>query len=506
MTYCVYVQNADGKPLDPTERFGWVRRSLRDGKAIVVKRKPFTIRLTYQVSEPVVGKYIGGTDPGRTNIGNAVIREDKCSVVYTDHVETRNKEIPSLMKKRLSYRQASRRGERLARKRLAKKYGTLSAKLQKNGGRKIPGCEKIVPVKDIINTEARFANRKRRSNMTDTVPSAQAWVTPTVKQLVQTHLNHVDQIREILPVSGWCLEINKFAFMKMDDGSIHGVDFQNGRLKGFASVNDYVYALQNGKCACCGKQMSDVHHIVPRSKDGSDGPDNRIGLCEECHHKVHIGELNLEKVGMRQKYGALSVLNQAIPFIYCGLVERFGEENVSVCFGKDTSVVREVLRLPKDHDKDAIAIISACTGMEPSLSEEHHFEVKQFRKHNRAIINNQRERTYKLDGVAVAKNRKPRLEQKGAALSVWREKYASSHSEKEAEKMIGQLSVEKSTRRYNEKNRTLPGMTFEFNGVRYIMSGQLSGGKYLRAVGCGSTNFPISKCRILTTGEGMVYL
>ena len=144
--------------------------------------------------------------------------------------------------------------------------------------------------------------------------------------------------------------------------------------------------------------------------------------------------------------------------------------------------------------------------MEPSLSEEHHFEVKQFRKHNRAIINNQRERTYKLDGVAVAKNRKPRLEQKGAALSVWREKYASSHSEKEAEKMIGQLSVEKSTRRYNEKNRTLPGMTFEFNGVRYIMSGQLSGGKYLRAVGCGSTNFPISKCRILTTGDGMVYL
>ncbi|MBQ6474981.1 MAG: RRXRR domain-containing protein, partial [Clostridia bacterium] len=61
MTSCVYVLNADGKPLDPTERFGWVRRSLRDGKAIVVKRKPFTIRLTYQVSEPVVGKYIGGT-------------------------------------------------------------------------------------------------------------------------------------------------------------------------------------------------------------------------------------------------------------------------------------------------------------------------------------------------------------------------------------------------------------------------------------------------------------
>ena len=52
MTYQVYVQNADGTPLDPTTRFGWVRRSLREGKAIVVKRKPFTIRLTYQISDP----------------------------------------------------------------------------------------------------------------------------------------------------------------------------------------------------------------------------------------------------------------------------------------------------------------------------------------------------------------------------------------------------------------------------------------------------------------------
>ena len=32
----------------PTKRHGWVRRALRDGKATVVKRSLFTIKLTYE--------------------------------------------------------------------------------------------------------------------------------------------------------------------------------------------------------------------------------------------------------------------------------------------------------------------------------------------------------------------------------------------------------------------------------------------------------------------------
>ena len=44
----VYVLDIDGNPLMPTKRHGWVRRALRDGKAKVVRREPFTIQLTYQ--------------------------------------------------------------------------------------------------------------------------------------------------------------------------------------------------------------------------------------------------------------------------------------------------------------------------------------------------------------------------------------------------------------------------------------------------------------------------
>ena len=43
----VYVLNKDGQPLMPTDRYGKIRHLLKDGKAKVVSRCPFTIKLLY---------------------------------------------------------------------------------------------------------------------------------------------------------------------------------------------------------------------------------------------------------------------------------------------------------------------------------------------------------------------------------------------------------------------------------------------------------------------------
>ena len=44
----VYVLNSDGHPLMPTENHAKVRVLLKNGKAKVVKRCPFTIQLLYK--------------------------------------------------------------------------------------------------------------------------------------------------------------------------------------------------------------------------------------------------------------------------------------------------------------------------------------------------------------------------------------------------------------------------------------------------------------------------
>ncbi len=123
MENLVYVLDKDGKPLMPTQRFGKVRRMLKSGEAIPVRKHPFTIQLTYESThykQPVVL----GQDPGRTNIGLAAQSQGRC--LGTFQATTRNKEVP---KKRRSAETTEKlpvrgnaRGESAVRKRTAQRW------------------------------------------------------------------------------------------------------------------------------------------------------------------------------------------------------------------------------------------------------------------------------------------------------------------------------------------------------------------------------------------------
>ena len=161
-TKYIYVLGTDGKPQMPTKRKRHVLKLLNTGKARIVEKVPFTIQLKYE-NNPVLQPILLAEDPGRTNIGVAVLELlETAKVVFTANVETRNKEIPKLMRDRKAHRMASRRGEREVRKRKAKKNGTVL----KNGyiDRRLPQCKEDIRCKVIRNTEARFCRWMVNSN------------------------------------------------------------------------------------------------------------------------------------------------------------------------------------------------------------------------------------------------------------------------------------------------------------------------------------------------------
>ena len=142
----VYVLNKDGKPLMPTTRCGHVRHLLKEQKARVVASKPFTIQLLYKTNDVVQPLYLG-IDPGRTNIGVAVVKADG-TAVFTAHLETRNKEIPKLMKNRKDSRRARRtNGRRCRRQRRAKANGTISKKCVKHDTAQNGSISKVRSIK-----------------------------------------------------------------------------------------------------------------------------------------------------------------------------------------------------------------------------------------------------------------------------------------------------------------------------------------------------------------------
>lgn len=508
--YVVYVLSKDSKPLMPTKRFGHVRRMLKSGQVKAVSTKPFVIQLLYESTEYTQPLY-GGTDPGRENIGEAVVNQQG-EVVYEAHVTTRNKNITKLMAKRKIHRQASRRGERLRRKRRAKKNGTTTTFPE---GRVLPQYKNgVLPLKDIINTEAKFANRKRSVN----------WITPTANQCVQTHINVIKKILKILPVTDWTLEYNKFAFMKMDDGSVRGMDFQNGRLKGFPSVNAYVDFLQKGCCILCGHEnIAHHHHLVPRHEGGSDTPENIVGLCENCHSNLHKRKVKLKQIGKKKKYAGTSIVNISIPFIYDKLMEIFGKNHTHICQGWETANFREENGISKSHHSDAVCIASIGANIEYLKNDDGQpFEIWQYRNHNRARICCQHERTYKeqkiikdpknpakekIKWITIAKNRKPRFEQDEncPALSVWYENQCKLFGEKVAKIALSKLRVIKSTRNYNNMGRVLPGAKFIFKGKKYILRAQQKNGMLYLAVGYGNKTFSAKKVRVVSRSS-LVYI
>ena len=64
----VYVLNKDGLPLMPTHRPGKVRRLLKEGKAKIIKRNPFTIQLNYECNNYTQDVTLG-VDAGSKHIG-----------------------------------------------------------------------------------------------------------------------------------------------------------------------------------------------------------------------------------------------------------------------------------------------------------------------------------------------------------------------------------------------------------------------------------------------------
>ena len=440
----VYVLSKNGKPLMPTTRCGHVRILLKEKKARVVERNPFTIQLTYETEENTQPLTLG-IDPGRTNIGASVITQDgEC--VFSAQLVTRNKDVPKLMKQRKLFRMAHRRlKRRCKRQRRAKAAGTISQK--GDFERPLPGYEKPIICKGIKIKEARFNNRKRPIG----------WLTPTANHLLLTHINLVKKLQKFLPITDVVLEINKFAFMQLDNPHIQRWQYQKGPLYGKGSVEEAVYAQQDGHCLFCGKAIAHYHHIVPQHKNGSETLENRVGLCNEHHDLVHKdraweAKMRSTKEGINKKYHALSVLNQIIPALADQLALLFPQRTF-VTAGKDTADFRADHGIHKEHHLDAYCI--ACSILETATKvkepAEQPYLMTQFRRHDRQACHkvNITRKYYDTDNKLVASNRHKAMDQKADSL----EEYRIAHGEK----AVSQLAVKPHPPAYKDINRVTPG-------------------------------------------------
>lgn len=328
----VYVLNKDGQPLMPTGRCGKVRRLLRDKKAKIVKRCPFTIQLLYE-AETNTQPITLGVDAGSKHIGISAATEDK--VLYEADVELRD-DIVKLL--------STRREQRRARRNRKTRY-----------------------------RKPRFNNRTRTDG----------WLAPSVKQKVDCHLQVIANMHKLLPITKVEIETASFDIQKIKNPEISGTDYQQGDQLGFWNVREYVLFRDGHTCQCCKGKSKDpvlnVHHIESR-KTGGDAPNNLITLCETCHKGYHAGTVSLPKTihrGMRFRDATFMGIMRWT--VYNRLKDLYPE--VSLTYGYLTKNTRIKNGLPKEHYIDA-RCISGRPDAEPL---GYVFYQKKVRSHNRQI-------------------------------------------------------------------------------------------------------------------------
>lgn len=305
----VYVINFDNTPLMPTTNV-IARLLLKQKKAKVLKRIPFTIKLNYK-SKGYTQNLILGVDTGSSKIGSAVISNNQ--VLYQSETEIRN-DITDKLAQRAKYRRNRRNRKTRYRK-------------------------------------ARWLNRKNSIK--------KGRFSPTMVSKISAHIREIEYVKSILPISRIIIETGNFDTHALKNPSVLNNKwlYQKGINYGFANTKAYVLNRDNHTCQHCKNKSKDsrleVHHIIFRSQNGSDDESNLIVLCKTCHDDLHNEKIKLKKKGkIKTQLKHATQMNS----IRVQLMKIYNEAIET--FGFITKEHRQFVGLSKTHYNDAISIAS----------------------------------------------------------------------------------------------------------------------------------------------------
>ena len=347
----VYVQNRLGQPLMPTKDHRKVRLLLDSGAAVVVKRTPFTIRLTTK-AKSYVQPIILGVDAGSKTIGLSASTETE--ELFAAEVTPRNDVVDNL---------STRRGFRRSRRNRKTRY-----------------------------REPRFNNRVRSKH--------KGWLAPSVEVKIQEHITAVKRVCALLPVGKIVVETAEFdlQLLKAVEAGLpvpQGEDYQKGEMLGHYNIRQYVLWRDGYTCRCCGTHGKGVkfhvHHLESR-KTGGNAPDNLVTLCDGCHKKFHKGIITPDILKKRKRRSTRDAAFMGI--MRKTLMERLRAElaiQVVETKGYITKYTRvELLKLEKTHTNDALAIAQGRRGfgveeLTTIPQSDYIYRIRPVRHHNRQL-------------------------------------------------------------------------------------------------------------------------
>ena len=234
MSNFVFVLDAKKQLLDPIPP-GMARWLLKQEKAAVYRKYPFTIILKYTVPEPKTKPLQLKLDPGSKKTGIALVQENK--LIWGAELQHRGQQIRVALLTRSQVRRSRRNRKTRYRK-------------------------------------PRFLNRAR----------PKGWLAPSLQHRVETTLTWVNRLRRLAPITGMSQELVKFDTQLMQNPEISGTQYQQGELAGY-ECREYLLEKFNRTCIYCGaiNVKLEIEHLTPKSRGGSNRISNLAIACHKCN-------------------------------------------------------------------------------------------------------------------------------------------------------------------------------------------------------------------------------
>ena len=335
----VYVLNKEGKPLMPTKRYAKIRILRKKGLLKIVNVKPFTVQLLYDTKN-ITQDITLGIDSGYLNIGFSAITEKQ---------ELISGEVKLLQgqKERLCERASYRR---LRRQRLRYR-------------------------------KPRFNNRISSKK--------EGWLAPSIQHKLDSHIRFIEKLQKILPITKIVIEVANFDIQKIKNPEIEGKLYQEGEMKGFWNLREYILYRDGHKCQnpdCKNKDENPIlmiHHIIFREKGGADSPVNLTTLCNKCHtpsnHKKGKFLYEWMMEGRKVKGFKDSTFMSMVRWRLVNYLNSLDIETKHT-YGFETKSKRIELGLEKSHFNDAFCIAGGI-----NQKRIKPFFVEQIRRNNRSL-------------------------------------------------------------------------------------------------------------------------
>lgn len=230
----------------------------------------------------------------------------------------------------------------------------------------------------------RGHKRYRRWRVRHTVFTKTEGLAPSVFHKALEHIKLVNRVKKFLPISNIIIEVNSID-PKETKAKFNGVDKStiDSSHKTRKELKSYIFFRDKFTCRVCGQQKLPAslhcHHIIFKSKGGSNQPENLATVCTTCHTPEN-----------HQKGQVLHdlMLNTCIPHFaggyFMAVLTIFLRKHLEFeqTYGMITTAKRIQLGLKKEHYNDAFVIAGADKNTTKCRDV---VEITKLRRNNRRL-------------------------------------------------------------------------------------------------------------------------